>query len=212
MSEAKRHFLDQPKRFIGAGLAAGGLALGLSGCTTTATYSYKHARLDALRAYKDAWRRASPAGRFVLQYIEPTVVQERYKDISLEDGDKNYEITINNGCLGNTAYDIAGGSIKGYFRGLFSSGEINGRVPTAAANAYVSSDNPDVITIESGHASSHDLRFSGVDGDGPLQPMDQQTRDVLATNGCEIGVVNREIVQRYGQRNSPWVKGHDYRS
>jgi hypothetical protein len=189
-----------------------GVSLALVGCGNK-TYPYKPAKRDAVAKYKEAFQSASPAGKFTLQYLRITKVQERYKDAAISDSDRNYEIDINNGCLFNSAYDIAGGKISGSFTGAFSSGSIKGNSPTAAANAVWSRENPDMLTIQPGHPGSKDLHFTGIEGEGSrLAAADRYTEDILATYGCKTGVTGHTSVLRYGKHSSPWIGGGNFAS
>jgi hypothetical protein len=168
---------------------------------------------EAKQTYLRAFHKASPAGKFVMQYLTPG--QIRIKGYQHNTGiisglwhkdDSDYMVTINNACLDKTAYDVAGGSIKGSYRGIFSSGVVSGDVPTAAAYAYQDSDNPDELLIRSGHTDSKDLHFTGLINGGQLVPEDQQTKDVLSTYGCAVGV--REAREAaFGERTSDYLFG-----
>ncbi len=174
-----------------AGIVGTG-ALALAGCgESEGIPSKQEAKAYAMKDYKLTWDSAqSPVDRFVLQYIveaKVDILQEDSVD-GKRDNNAYHGFTFGNACLQNSSYDIAGGRIKGRFSGgLFGGGGyVNGRVPSAAATAYVDSRDPDVLTIQSGHANSRDLHFSGAQGDkGYLDPMDQQTKSVLETTyGC----------------------------
>lgn len=192
-----------------AALSLVGVVLAAAGCGNK-TYPYKPAKRDAIAKYDEAFQNASPAGKFTLQYLRVTKVQERHKDVAMTSSDRNYEITINNGCLFNSAYDIAGGKISGSFEGAFSSGSIKGNSPTAAANAVWSRDNPDVLIIQPGRSGSKDLHFTGVTGESSqLMAADQYTEDILDTYGCRTGVTGHSSVIRVGKHSSPWIKGGD---
>lgn len=173
-------------------LGIGAVAVFAAGCGAGgAGYPKQEAEAYAKKDYDQTWAKASPAGKFIMQYLAHSQVVI-LGDTSHDNRYDYHGFVFSNGCLQNTAYDIAGGRINGSFSGLFSSGSINGRVPTAAADAYVDVRKPDILTIQSGHAQSHDLRFKGVEGSTDhLTPLDQQTRNVLATYGCmragEIG-------------------------
>ena len=166
----------------------------------------------AVDKYQELYQDASPAAKFVLQYLRPTDDRTpRYEGNSGilsflgGRGDADYLVTINKGCLKKTAYDIAGGSIEGSFSGLFSSGSVNGDVPTAAAYAYVDGKNPDQMVVKSGHDESLDLHFSGVQNGSKLVPSDKQTEDVLSTYGCEEDSV--WIADAfYGDSSSDYIK------
>lgn len=180
---------ENGKRVLATGLAAGGIALVAAGCGgDEGIHSKKEAEKYAVKDYELTWAKAkTPVERYMLQYIVPTHIDILDKNAGDNGGYNTYHrFTFGNGCLQNTSYDIAGGHIRGEFHGLFSGGYIKGRVPTAGAEAYVDNQDPDILTIQSGNAQSHDLHFSGAQGeDGHLTPMDQQTRNVVGlTNGC----------------------------
>jgi hypothetical protein len=168
---------------------------------------------EAKQSYLRAFHKASPAGKFVMQYLTPG--QLRVKEYQHNTGiisglwhkdDSDYMVTINNACLDKTAYDVAGGSIKGSYSGIFSSGVISGDVPTAAAYAYQDSNNPDVLLVRSGHTDSKDLHFTGLLNGDQLVPADQQTQNVLSTYGCEVGV--QEVRQAaIGEQTSDYLYG-----
>jgi hypothetical protein len=149
----------------------------------------------------------------VLQYLRSTTVltPEYVHDTGLisaietDFGASRYQIQINNGCLEKTAYDIAGGSLSGSWSGLFSGGSFSGNVPTAAAYAYVNSEHPNDLTIESGHSNSINLHFTGADEGQELIPADQQTRNVLDTYGCRTGVAGLSRIDAQGMTSSPYI-------
>lgn len=171
------------------------------------------AQVVAQNRYNQTFQAAPPAGKFALQYLTSTDVAERGNtdgnSFAGEAGSsrEDYQFHFNNGCLANTAYDIDGGKTEGTITGLFTRGEVHGDVPTAAANAYTDSDNPDELVVESGHAGSKVLRFTGVENGTELQPADQQTEDVLETYGCKTGLTSYSKVGQdgYGSNSSPWV-------
>jgi hypothetical protein len=172
------------------------------------------AEAKAQEQYKNAFKKASPAGKFVLQYLTTTEVRTpKYEGnwglLSFigNKSEEDYLVSINDGCLSSTAYDIAGGSIRGSFSGLFSSGSVEGDMPTAAAFAYVDSKHPDRLTVKSGHDNSVDLRFLGASDDSTaLYPADGQTRDVLyATNKCEDGLIGIRGAY-YGETSSDYLR------
>jgi hypothetical protein len=169
----------------------------------------EQAQSTALAQYQDTFSQASPAGKFALQYLQTTEVKTpKYEGnwgiLSLFASD-NYFISIDNGCLKKTAYDIAGGSMEGSFDGLFSSGKVKGDVPTAAAYAYVDSKSPDRMVVESGHDQSLALHFSGAEDSERLQPADEQTQNVLATYGCEESMIGtRDAI--HGDSSSNYLR------
>lgn len=172
--------------------------------------SKSEAEKAALVKYQRAYEAASPAGKFVLQYVETTKVamstrgSDDWGILDALDNESNWQVKVNNGCLKRTAYDIAGGQIKGEFSGVFSSGYVEGDVPTAAAYAIVDEDNTNELVVQSGHSNSADLRFSGVNGTSPLKPADEQTRRVLDTYGCNDGQIQAEIY--YRAESSAYIK------
>lgn len=202
---------ENAKRIAATGLAMGGIALVAVGCGgDEGIHSKKEAERYAEKDYELTWAKAkTPVERYLLQYIVPTHI-----DILDKNGGNNNEyntyhrFTFGNGCLQNTSYDIAGGRIRGEFHGLFSSGYVRGRVPTAGAEAYVDNQNPDILTIQSGNAESHDLHFSGTQGEtGHLAPLDQQTENVVElTNGCvPAGDVRYAHLDMYWGSTSPFI-------
>lgn len=211
-----------------ATLAAGALILAgptvLHGCGEAVgskghKISAEEATEKALKRYDEAFHRASPAGKFVLQYIQTTeVTQTKYEGnhgliAAFHEGadghmgnDYVYAVKINNACLQNTAYDIAGGTVKGPLNGLFSSGGVDGRVPTAAAYAEVNPDNPDELIVQSGHDNSKDLHFSGLTEGNALVSADDQTKNALATYGCETGVMKVTSPNTIYDQSSPYIR------
>lgn len=177
---------------------------------------------EALRTaapkYDQVYADASPAGKYALQFLTTTDVVTTVRRIEpnngsgllgLVSGDPDDKIKVNtrfgDNCLANTAYDINGGNIEGLITGLFVSGSIEGEIPTAAANAYVASDSPDTLTIQSGHANSRDLSFRGLSNGSYLVPADQQTQDVLQTYGCELERAPIQEPAEWGARSSSWI-------
>ena len=185
------------KRFT-ALAAIGGVSLLAAGCGSNETHSLKDAKQIANERYQRVYDESSPVGKFALQYLRRAFV-----DVSAarDDGDGGggitslYRFQFNDGCLGGSAYDVAGGDfhirVSASGAGLFSSaeanGSVNGRVPAAAANAYVDNRHPDVLRIQSGHDSTPPLIFDGVDGTDGLDPVTQYTENVLSTYGCSEG-------------------------
>lgn len=205
---------ENAKRVAALGLTAGGLALLAAGCGgDEGIHSKKEAERYAEKDYELTWNKTkTPVERYMLQYIVPTRVDILDKngddDSSTRDRNTYHRFTFGNGCLQNTSYDVAGGHIRGAFYGLFSGGYIRGRVPTAGAEAYVDNKDPDILTIQSGNAESHDLHFSGAQGDtGHLTPLDQQTQNVVElTNGCvPAGEVNYAHLLMYAGETSPFI-------
>lgn len=214
----------QRSRFnsLGRSLAVGALALGalylafadskmdMLGDRNAPALSADKAKAEAVARYQRTFEAAPPTGKFALQYLTPTDAVVRLRKggngpLGLAtEGDKA-QFTFNNGCLNKTAYDINGGDIEGMISGVFTSGYISGEVPTAAANAYVDSDNPNTLVITSGHANSRDLRFSGLTEGSELEPLDQLTEDVLKTYGCSTGLQGEPTVGNLGT-DSSWLK------
>lgn len=178
----------------------------------------EEASVVADQQYKRTFQSASPAGKFALQYLTTTNVVRSVRNSEPNNGsgplgfltgtvlnDTDYiQVSFGDGCLNKTAYDINGGDITGLIRGAFVSGEIQGDIPTAAANPYVDSNTPDVLTIQSGHANSRDLRFKGVIEGSGLTPADQQTEDVLQTFGCIANARSSSNVNK-NTPSSPWI-------
>src|SRR5690606_317437 len=110
--------------------------------------------------YENTYRNSSPAGKFMLQYLRATEIDIKKSDDMLffiHNGPSStwHQFFFNNGCLQNTAYDIAGGALnlEAESSGFFSSSSAGaeGNIPTAAAFALIDSKNPDDLIIESGH-------------------------------------------------------------
>lgn len=180
-----------------------------------------NARAEAEAKYNKVFMQAPPAGKFALQYLTETKVVTRVRSIEPNNGNglagyltgnfgsggehTHIRTVFNDGCLNKTAYDINGGDISGVITGLFANGEVSGEVPTAAANPYWDPEKPDELVIQSGHSKSRDLHFKGVTEGRQLVPADQQTKNVLATFGCEVGVRGAEEVNEY-TLSSEWIK------
>lgn len=150
------------------------------------------------KKYNKTFVAASPAGKFVLQYLRSTkVATPAYEGgwginkIFTTREKKNIISTYNNGCLEKTAYDIAGGSIEGSVSGIFSSGSVSGTVPTAAAYAQKNANNPDQIVIKSGNSKSVDLTLNGVTN-LELVAANETTQNILDTYGCKTGLQSWE--------------------
>ena len=186
---------------IGA-LAGTGAILGGCGGSRDLTAAEKLAE----QKYEQAYQGASPAGKFALQYLNRTeVVLWKDDGSALEsDAGHKWDIIVNNGCLGGSAYNVNGGSINASANaGSFlssASANVNAQVPAAAAYAYVNNKQPDSLIIHSGHVNSVDLHFTGVEGDSALAPADQQTLNVLDTYGCKLGIIEHGVV---GQLDAP---------
>lgn len=166
------------------------------------TKPYKEVRSEALAEYDSAHKAANPAAKFTMQYLTTsTVVLERSSDTESV-------FKINDGCLKNTAYDTMGGKIEGYVNGVFVGGAVEGNIP-AVAVAHVSSDNPDRLTVKSANPNAPDLSFNGVVESERLHPADQTTEDMLATQGCNLGIVKhytQEEKDYYGESTSAWIR------
>jgi hypothetical protein len=182
----------------GLALAAiGGTAIVAGGCGAE-THNFHEAHQAANKKYERAWDHASPAGKFLMQYLRVVRADVvKHKDDS-HAVDEVYEFKFNDGCLGGTSYDIAGGhfNVSASASGFLSSASAHaeGTIPTAAASAYVSDKNPDVLRVQSGHDHPQVLTFRGVQGDGPLIPIGQTTLDVLKTWGCHEGPKGSELI------------------
>lgn len=169
--------------------------------------------------YARTYENASPAGRFALQYLTETdvavIVRQRESNngsgiLGWVTGDGSDEIgrvvTYRNGCLNKSSYDINGGDIEGVISGVFTSGYIQGDVPTAGASAFVDSADPDKLIVASGQANSRDLTFSGLIEGSELIPANQQTIDILDTYGCTSGTTTEpQTVDVDYAYSSPWV-------
>ncbi len=171
-------------------------------------------------AYQRTYDAASPSGKFALQYLTSSDYETTERVHETNNGssilgfftggyheNSNFIVTTNNGCLNKTSYDIDGGDISGTITGLFVNGSVQGEIPTAAASAFVDSSNPDELIVASGNTKSRDLRFTGLTEGNSLTPADQQTKDVLNTYGCKLGVQNGPAVtDGYSDETSPWIK------
>ena len=195
---------------LGISALAGGGAV-LEGCGSS--NSLTQAEQQATQKYDQAYSGASPAGKFALQYLDRTEVTIHKDSGSAIESDSGHEwqITVNNGCLGGSAYNVDGGSITASANadGLFSSSSasVNAQSPAAAAYAYVNSTSPDVLTVHSGHVDSVDLHFTGVKSSSPLVPEDQPTLNVLDTYGCKLGVVDHSVFDQLdAPDSSAWIR------
>ncbi len=157
--------------------------------------SQSKAETEAKAIYDNTYRKASPVGKFLMQYLRTTQVALLDSNGGFFNNGFNsyYQFNFNNGCLENTAYDVAGGAIDVTVQSssLFSSSSasVDGHIPTAAAYAYVDPSQPNDLIVVSGHDQSKDLRFGGVDdGADFLTPIGSQTQNVLTTYGCTPGV------------------------
>jgi hypothetical protein len=176
----------------------------------------------AERQYDQAYKGSSPTGKFALQYL---LKSQTGVHRTSEDGGDNrtdWAVTINNGCLGGSSYNINGGTIHASASaragGLFSVAEANAsvdaQIPTAAAYWDWTPKSPNDLTIHSGNRSAPALHFTGVEGPGPLKPTGQQTLDKLSSAGCAQGVVDVYIAEMsYGEAPeehiSPWMVWSD---
>jgi hypothetical protein len=169
--------------------------------------------------YARTFDNASPAGRFALQYLTETdiAVEARQREANNGQGFLGWVtgdnediiarvVTYRNGCLNKSSYDINGGDIEGIISGVFTSGYIQGDIPTAGASAFVDSADPDKLIVASGQANSRDLTFSGLIEGDELIPANQQTVDILDTYGCTSGTTTepRAVDVDYAY-SSPWV-------
>jgi hypothetical protein len=152
-----------------------------------------------LEQYSKAYSSLSPAEKFTFQYASSVDVRVDATSGgtglvgALTEGAEDYRVTINNGCLDRSAYDIDGGQITGIINGLFVRGEVEGDVPTAGAFAQIEEGEPDTLTIASGNAEGVDLTFTGAAGDGPLTPANDATQRILETYGCSVGITNTQL-------------------
>jgi hypothetical protein len=186
LSTATRKAKENIKKPL-AVIAIGTTALAAAGCGNE-MHTLSEAKQIAANKYAAAWNHASPAGKFLMQYL-----RVGYADVTKHRGDgygpveSLWRFTYNDGCLGGTSYDIAGGEfdVSASAEGFLSSVSVNasGRIPAAAASAYVSDKNPDILRVQSGHDHPHILTFSGLEGNGSLAPATQETENVLNTWG-----------------------------
>jgi hypothetical protein len=216
VGEITKNVKEKAKR-ITAIASIGGAALLAAGCGS-GIGSKETAQNEAVARYNKIFENSSPAGKFMLQYLRTTEIDIKKSDdmllfIHVGPTSTWRQFFFNNGCLQNTAYDIAGGALNlsAESSGLFSSSSAHaeGNIPTAAAFALIDSKNPDDLIIESGHSDSVSLRFSGLEGDQPLIPANAQTENVLETYGCNTGIPSgHKEVHGYDLNNtSPWVDG-----
>lgn len=213
MGERLNHTIERVKqngRKVAALAAIGGVSLLAAGCGGGDGMPKQEAEKYATKDYELTWKKAtSPVDKYLMQYVAVTQIDILDKNGGDSHPNENlyHRFVYGNGCLQNTAYDIAGGRIQGSFSGLLVSGSIHGRMPSAAANAYVNSDKPNVLVIESGHANSRDLYFSGVDdGSDHLTPLGQQTKDELKTYGCvPAGHPEYSLVSSWTGRTSDFI-------
>lgn len=191
-----REAVEKAGRKVGVATLAGLSTLALAGCSG-GIHSRKEARAIAVNKFERTYDGASPAGKYMLQFLRTTqidILDANNGSLgSGNGGTQDYnQFFFGSDCLQNTAYDTAGGEINvqasasGFLDS--SSASANGNIPTAAAYADIDPKNPNELIIESGHTNSVNLTFTGVEGDAPLQPANTQTKNVLATYGCEPGI------------------------
>lgn len=174
------------------------------------------------RYYDEAFKNASPAGKFALQYLTSTSISTEVRDTEPNNGKSllgaltgtimgdtaHIVVTRGDACLSQTAWDINGGNISGIINGIFTHGEIEGDIPTAAASAKIDETNADVLIVQSGNSNSWDLRFSGLTEGGALIPADEQTEQVLFTHGCDPGstqYTKYAAAALAAEQDSPWI-------
>lgn len=202
LDSGKGRKLPRGARYI-ACLTAG--ALFLSGCSVGRHTSSDEAASEMIADFQEAYTAAPPVGKYALEFLmQEKKVVPQYPDANSGAGpvdDKSghaqdpthlqWSVTINNGCLGNTAYDVTGGKIQGrvYWTGLFSGGsaEISGNTPTASAFAQVNPDNVNQLFVVPGNPSSPKLVFNGLESGVELDPADKATKNILETYGCTTG-------------------------
>jgi hypothetical protein len=160
------------------------------------------ARAEAVAHYDQAFRAASPAGKFIIEYLRKTASSiTQYPEANgfmgtIVDGNV-WQINFNNGCLYDTAYDIAGGAIHASISGLFTQGSASGNIPTAAAFAEINPNNPNELIVESGNSDPVNLVFTGLNHGDSLTPANSQTSNILKTYGCKEGVIGVGVVNTY---------------
>lgn len=194
--------IKQNSRKVGALAAIGGFGLFAVGCGTE-THTLSEARQIADKKYVRAWDHASPAGKFLLQYLRVSYADVvKHKDDQFY-VDSTYRFAFNDGCLGGTSYDIAGGefNVSASASGFLTSASAHaqGKIPAAAASAYVSNRDPNILEVQSGHDHPYVLTFSGLEGNGKLVPATQQTENVLRTWGCHEGPKGYTVVGNLDQ-------------
>lgn len=156
------------------------------------------AKQKALYQYERAFKEASPAGKFLLQYLSTADVHfdedTDKKGSATPSWDNLYLFKINNACLKGTVYDIgntfdtSSSSVTSLLKANGLSSE-DSTVQKAQAAPYWDPGSPNVLKISPDHPNAQILRFTGVEhGDG-LRPADHQTKDILATFRCQTGVV-----------------------
>jgi hypothetical protein len=209
MIERLRDLPRTVKGLTKVGLAMGALAA--SGCGTTV--SFEKAQSKATGRYNRAFYHASPAGRYLIQYLRVTKIAE-LQHSGMDDGGvaNKYEFDLGDGCLQGTAYDISGGSVTAQAEagGLFSSSSARAEasVPTASAYAQLDREDPGKLLVRSGHANSVDLHFTNAEGPGRMVPADPATKNILKTYGCENQLNIKHTYWEIGDEaeTSPYIK------
>jgi hypothetical protein len=173
----------------------------------------KQAEKIARHKYNEAYRHTdNPVDKFRLQYLLQTRVvikKDNGDPIQIGDG-RSWVVKINNGCLGGSAFNVAGGDVtaSAHTGSLLSSSDASAtaNIPTAIAYAVTSHDDPDELTVKSGRSDAPELHFSGVQSTRGLRPMDEQTEEILESYGCKRGVVGHSIVYTGDVSSSDYIK------
>lgn len=164
----------------------------------------------AIDKYTAAFQAASPAGKFVMQYLRTVNIDHvEYPDAHGWSGDNvlaqdgwgaYWQTSVGNACLENTAYAIAGGKVDVNltYGGIFSyvSASAQGNIPTAAAYAEVDPQDSNDLLVISGNDHSVSLTLSGLENKGvdELTPANAQTRNILVTYGCSNQVSTSAVI------------------
>lgn len=172
---------------------------------------------EALRRYQSTFDSTSPAGKYVLQFQEPSVVVVSRKGETPGNGFlgnlNNPNIIkegfkFNNGCLGGTPYGLTGNPTR-----LITGGSVTedgGNYPAGSAAAKPDPNNPDVIVIQPASKNLVELRFKGLDEANKLSPADDQTKVKLDLYGCKTGLEGTITEDDYygtvAWEESPWIK------
>lgn len=205
IKEAKR----VPKKMLALG---GAIALIAAGCGG-GIKSWHDAEPYAWKDYRLTHKKASPVGKYVMQYVFGTKI-----DILKANGNGNnkyHRFTFGNNCLYNSAYDITGGHINGsgnvsglefgfVFGSVDGSVQIQGRQPSTEVSSTIDPKNADVLLVHSVDAKVPTLSFRGVSDESDfLHAANPQTQRVLDAYGCRPAGVNyQHFYGRSGETSS----------
>lgn len=138
---------------------------------------------DAMRQFDATFVKQSPRGKFMLQYLSPTVITMH--DRASTHGllgvlqsfgiEKLHQATINTNCLAHTVFD-----------------------PTADTPAYLSagSENKDILTVQPTNPDAPALHFRGLESGTELMPLDTATIAELRNNGCHVGLTDYRTISK----------------